>query len=448
MRMKIAFITHHFPPHFIAGAEQYAYRVVRELQRQGHSIQVICIESIEGVNSKIECRTEEFDTITVHRLHLNVRNAANPFRWSFRNPQLGIWIKRFLHRYRPDLVHYNSGYLLGGPVFEAAFDLNLPTVLSLHDFWFICPLITLYRTDGIVCAEPVPPVRCVWCMFSTKRRVRILGQRLSAQLGEAFVNFENFRFVTSIGQEEYSIQLIEERRAYLKSILERINLVIAPSHFLMDKVKEYGLAFRQFVYLPFGLDLEQIQSSFSPAPSSRLRIGYLGQFVPHKGLRVLLFAFRELIKRGYPAELSLYGDITGKTDYERKVLRIARRITGVKFMGRYDNRQVGEILKGLDVIVVPSRWYENRPTVILEAFASQIPVVAARIGGIPELVDHDQNGLLFEPHAVNSLTAQLQRLFDEPGLLSRLKQGIMPVMSVEEEVTQLVSLYQTLLPEK
>ncbi len=443
--MKIAFITHHFPPHFIAGAEQYAYRVVRELQRRGHSIQVVCIESIEGVNSKIDCRTEEFDNITVHRLYLNVRNAANPFRWSFRNPQLGIWVKRFLQRFNPDLVHFNSGYLLGGPVFEAAFELKLPTVLSLHDYWFVCPLITLYRTDGIVCSEPVPSSRCVWCMFSTKRRVRILGQRLSAQLGEAFVNFENFRFVTSIGEEEYSIQLIEERRAYLKSILERVNLVIAPSRFIMEKIMEYGLAFRRFVYLPFGLDLNQIQSMTTTAPSSRLRIGYLGQIAPHKGLRVLLFAFRELIKRGYPVELSLYGDINGKTDYERKVLRIARRINGVKFMGRYDNRQVGEVLNRLDVIVIPSHWYENRPTVILEAFASQTPVVAAQIGGIPELVHHDQNGLLFEPHAVNSLTVQLQRLLDEPGLLARLKQGIQPVMSVEDEVAQLVSLYQSLV---
>ena len=77
----------------------------------------------------------------------------------------------------------------------------------------------------------------------------------------------------------------------------------------------------------------------------------------------------------------------------------------------------------MDVLVVPSIWPENSPFVIQEALLSGVPVVASRIGGIPELVDDGRNGLLFEPRDVDGSAPRAARLLDEPGLLDTLGAG-------------------------
>jgi glycosyltransferase involved in cell wall biosynthesis len=158
-----------------------------------------------------------------------------------------------------------------------------------------------------------------------------------------------------------------------------------------------------------------------------------------------LAAFQKLNKRPGSCELTLHGRISDATPYERKLLRIARRDPAITFAGPYPNHEVGQVLNDLDVIVVPSLWYENRPTVIVEAHATGTPVVATRLGGMAELIKHNENGLLFRTGSVKGLTEQLQRLLDEPMLLPQLQSGIRPVPTVEEEIATLISVYESLL---
>jgi glycosyltransferase involved in cell wall biosynthesis len=96
------------------------------------------------------------------------------------------------------------------------------------------------------------------------------------------------------------------------------------------------------------------------------------------------------------------------------------------------------------VLVVPSRWYENSPTVILEAFAMGIPVIATRLGSMPELVKHEESGLLFEKDSTEDLRAQIKRLIDEPDLLPRLNIGIPHVPTIDDEVGAFYAHYQKL----
>jgi glycosyltransferase involved in cell wall biosynthesis len=77
-------------------------------------------------------------------------------------------------------------------------------------------------------------------------------------------------------------------------------------------------------------------------------------------------------------------------------------------------------MAGLDVLVVPSRWYENSPNVILEAQAFNVPIVATGLGGMAELVRDEIDGLLFELNNAQDLARQLQRTFEDRELLSRL----------------------------
>jgi hypothetical protein len=118
---------------------------------------------------------------------------------------------------------------------------------------------------------------------------------------------------------------------------------------------------------------------------------------------------------------------------------------GVRVHGPIPHDRVPVALASLDVLVVPSIWPEVSPLVIDEAFLAGIPVVASRIGGIPERVAHEVNGLLCEPGSVPSLRSALRRLIDEPALLTALRCGIPSVRAIEDDAAWTRQLYATCL---
>src|SRR5262249_22165933 len=110
--------------------------------------------------------------------------------------------------------------------------------------------------------------------------------------------------------------------------------------------------------------------------------------------------------------------------------------------GGYRRADLADILADLDVVVVPSLWYENAPLVIAEAFAAGRPVVTSNLGGMSEAVRDGVNGLLFEPGSSAGLADALGRLATEPGLLARLRRGFEPVRTVAAEVESLLAIYR------
>ena len=443
--MKIVLLTHHFPPRFRAGGEQYAYRLTHGLHRRGFTVEVVTIESITKGETYPTCQTDHNEGFPVHRLFYRLPDgAANQFEWSFRNPQLGKWIKTYLEQTRPDIVHVNSGYLLGGTVPEAAFALGIPTVLTLHDYWYICPQITLRQRNGRLCSEPVPETACTWCVLSAKRRYRRPDQWAKGQLMDAFVRLnqlnENMPRLT--GTNVLQTQ-IHERRKYLQQVFAQFDLVISPSRFLLEKMATYGLSTRQVVHIPIGLDDNHLESprETSLPTTYALRLGYLGQIVPHKGVHLLVKAFQRLNKRPGTCQLILNGMLSTDDSYQRKILHQVNNDPDIVLAGSYPNNEVGQILQQLDVVVVPSTWYENYPVVIVEALATKTPVIAARLGGMAELITHEKNGLLFAVDDVTDLTLQLQRLLDDPHLLNHLRSGIEPTPQLDDELTKLIAHY-------
>jgi glycosyltransferase involved in cell wall biosynthesis len=113
---------------------------------------------------------------------------------------------------------------------------------------------------------------------------------------------------------------------------------------------------------------------------------FLGRIAPEKGL--------ETIVRSLPRALELVvaGDGSDRPRLERQVG--GKRIT---FLGQADTSDVPDLLRAACAVVVPSRWYEGQPRVILEAFAAGVPVLASRIGGLPELIEEGVNGHLVDP---------------------------------------------------
>lgn len=140
-------------------------------------------------------------------------------------------------------------------------------------------------------------------------------------------------------------------------------------------------------------------------------IGMATRMVPHKGHDVLIGALERLAARFPHVHVFIAGDASGPwSDRLRTQVATARLEGRVHFLGYQED--VFAILAAMDVLAAPSGT-EALPIAILEAFAVGLPVVASRVGGIPELVEHERTGLLCSPGDADDLAAKLERLITD-----------------------------------
>jgi glycosyltransferase involved in cell wall biosynthesis len=194
----------------------------------------------------------------------------------------------------------------------------------------------------------------------------------------------------------------------------------------------------------YGIDTAGLaQAAGRRRPSPTLRVGFVGTLAPHKGCDTLVQAFK-MLPPELDATLSVHGDPERYPAFAQELRKLAADDRRISFPGAFSRNELDLIMSELDVLVVPSRWYENAPAVIFEAFAARMPVVATNLKGMSEFVRHAQNGLLFELENPRDLSRQLRRLREEPGLLERLRAGITPVKTTAEYASEMEELYASL----
>jgi glycosyltransferase involved in cell wall biosynthesis len=428
--MKIVVAVHHFLPRYTGGAELRAYRTAAWLRDHGHDVYMVCVEAIDAGNGhSLTVKEGAYDGLPVRRLSFNLAAAPDPFRWAYDNPWIGEHLRGYLAELTPDLLHLVSGYLMSGSTLRVARDLGIPTVVTLTDFWFLCPRITLLRSNGQLCAPPFEPVTCARCLGEERRRYRLPG-RIAPGLMNLFWRLRKTQ-----------IRNVEARMTFLRQTLSQVDAIISPSQFLRSTFIEAGVKPERIIFSRQGRDFPDVTPEMlRKTPSSGLRVGYIGQIARHKGVHVLFEAARQMPD----ASLSVraYGDTTSFPEYTARLRRLIAGDERLELAGVYRRQEVSQVLRELDVIVVPSLWYENSPNAILEAFGHRTPVVASNLGGMAELVRDGENGLLFALGDAEGLARQLRRLLDDPHVLPTLRAGIGPVKSMAQEMDELEEIYR------
>ena len=428
--MRTVLAVHHFPPRYTSGAELRAYRTACWLRERGHEVHVVCVEAIDAGDGRgLSFEDGLYDGLRVRRLRFDLAAAPDRFRWTYDNGWIGEHLRGYLTELAPDVLHLISGYLMSGSTLRAASEVGVPTVVTLTDFWFLCPRITLLRSNGQVCAPPFDGGRCARCLGEEKRRYRIPG-RLAPGLMEAFWRAQRGRAAR-----------IDGRTAFLRDTLKLVDAIISPSLFLREVYMEAGMAPREIIFCRQGRDFPGLTPEMLDRSTGvELRIGYMGQINPTKGVHVLIQAVRRL-----PAarvRVKIYGDTARFPAYVRRLRRLAAGDDRIVFAGTYDAAELGGIMAETDVVVVPSVWYENSPNVILEAQAYGRPVVASAQGGMAELVRDGVDGLLFVPGDADDLARQLGRLVGEREFVRRLAANAPPVKGLEKEMMELEAVYR------
>jgi glycosyltransferase involved in cell wall biosynthesis len=202
-----------------------------------------------------------------------------------------------------------------------------------------------------------------------------------------------------------------------------VSSFIAPSRFLLSKHQEFGFDTRKFVYIPNHIPLNDT------APSHQVgrHFLYFGRISREKGLRTLIKAYAKL-----QADLPLFiaGDGIDRSAMENMVAH--EQNAQIKFIGYLTTEPLGRAIDEARAVILPSECYENAPMTILESFARGKPVIGARIGGIPEMINDGVNGYLFQPGNATDLQKKLVMFLNLP-TRTVLEMGLAARKKVENE---------------
>jgi glycosyltransferase involved in cell wall biosynthesis len=394
--VRILLVTHRYPPDGVTGVERIAEWTANGLRYEGDEVTVMTRRPTRAPSVSVErSRRDGVNVLTL--VGGRVDHASYPGHASEVEPLF----ERALVSLGPDAVL--ATHLLGhSPAYvRIASRLGIPTIVELHDFFGLCPLVNLQKTTGAPCAGPDRGEECARTCFA--------------------------------GQDGAASRWTARWRSFHDALRSAAALV-APSRYVADTFASHAApdAFVHVVANPVAISVASVAGVRRQGLLRLVLVG--GAVVPQKGGELLLDALR--VGRCGPVQL----DVIGALDpaYAKVLRERASRVQNLRFRlsGSFDNHLLPALLRNVDAVVIPSTVPESFSIVAREALACGLPVVAADAGALPEAVRDGHNGLLFRTGSAALLAVCLERLAHEEGLVDRLTSGARstPVVTVEERV--------------
>ena len=457
--MKIVIVCHNFLPGHTAGTEIYSAQLGLHLKRLGHEVCVFTTEKDIGLPD-LSIRERSYGDLPVTELINNLYYRS--FRETWEHPRIAAVFGAFLDRVHPDVVHVQHLMYLSIGCIEEADRRGIPVLFTLHDYWLHCARYgQRFHADASICTT-IDFSRCGECLSSFK----FAQSPLQRHTGKAIASLRHATGINLAGAAKRSARLLEAREAAADSrgrpsaeaaasmerevaardaafrarVVPRVHRFLSPSRFLRERFIEWGIAADKIQFLRTGVDLEH----FGEGPrteSDRVRVAFIGTFAPHKGAHVLLEAWGrldpDLRRRG---QLELIGSMQHNPEYVAELERAALAV-GASIRGGLARGEIPAALRSIDLLVVPSVWYENSPLVIIEAICVRTPLLVSNIGGMAELVREGKSGYHFDVGRSDDLAQWLGRALSDPSLLASLYREPEPIKRVEEDALQIEELY-------
>jgi glycosyltransferase involved in cell wall biosynthesis len=411
--MRVVLVTHLFPPDGIAGVERYTQRLAAQLAHEGDTVAIVTKRDVPSAPAVRTVRERLPDGTVVHRLTGGQRHLD---RFLVGHERLEELFNAVLVEAAPDVVHFNHLLGLSPRFIEIAHRHRAAVVFTLHDYYFACPLVHLVKPEGEFCKGPDGGRECARTCFAHDGEDALWRWGL--------------------------------RTAYFRRLLFMVDHLISPSQYLASFFKRFGVPPDRLDVIRNGIPADFVENARPRADgrkSNRLQLAFFGTVVPHKGVHVILEALQTA---GLDSvDLMVFGNVPeAHNDYGNRLRAQAETIPGLRFRmyGQYQYAELRHLLRDVDCAIVPSQLPENFPLVTQEALIQGIPILASRLGGIPEIVVDEQNGLTFDHRRPEELAGLLRRLDKEPGLLERLREGARksPVLSMPQYTETVRRVYR------
>jgi glycosyltransferase involved in cell wall biosynthesis len=467
--MRVLLVSHNFVPAHAAGTEIYTSELALELARRGHAVRVFAAEKDVALTN-FALREREWRGIPVTEVINNLYHRA--FRETWECPEIEQRFAELLDRERPELVHFQHLMYLSIGCVEQVAQRGVPVAFTLHDYWLHCARFgQRIHADRSLC-ERIDFARCGECLTSFKwaqtslerttgrvlARVRAsTGLDLSAaakgaaRLVQGAPRHADAGGVDAARAAELAADVAERDRAFRERVVPRVDRFLSPSRFLRERFVEWGMPPQRIEYVPTGLDprasgpVQRARAAGSgPGP---LRVAFIGTIAPHKGVHVLLDAWSRVpaLSRAR-ATLEIIGSTRHEPEYQREIAQRAGEV-GATLRGALERERVAAELAEIDLLVVPSTWWENAPLVILEARAARTPVLASNLGGMAELVGDGDAGACFRAGDADDLARSLTRFLEDPRALAEFHRRAHPAPSFAEHVARVEALYTAIAKE-
>jgi glycosyltransferase involved in cell wall biosynthesis len=409
--MKILFTLHQFFPNHYTGTERLVLNLAKQMQKNGHSVKVLTY----GINETTDFLIKDgffikeyyFEGIPV----ISIRHLDIPPEVSFSI--LDPTMERILHTIIAkdffDIIHVCHP-MRTGTIIKVAIERCIPVILTLTDFWLMCPRGIASTTRGQLCQGSSDGGNCI---------------------AECF--------------EGHGSEKIEQRFILAKEVLNTVNCIVFPTVFLKTMfMRQMFSGYSQIIR--FGIDYSSIQYNHKKySNNSEITIGFLSSLLPHKGPHILIQAFLSANQNNL--HLKIFGDPNSDIEFFEKLQNISKN-KKIEFLGRYYESDMGSIISDLDLVALPSMWWENTPLVMLNALAHHVPVIVSDFPGMTEIVEDGINGFAFKPGDVEDLKKVLIKIAHNPILINEIKKNTYYSKRIEEEAFEYECLYNTEIQKK
>ena len=375
-----------------------AMNLERLLKERGHDVAVLAMQYPENVDSGWnDYYPSQVDF--AGSLGNKIKAAKRLMGWG----DIITSFTKILDDFKPEIVHLHNIHSYLSPVLaKLAKKRGCQVVWTLHDYKLVCP--------SYACLQNGKP--CEKCIGHSK--IHVLKDRCMK------------------GSLAASALAWLEARKWNSNVLDRYtDAFICPSQFMATKMKKDGFDPEKLRVVCNHIDAEKQQLFNSLNAERENYYVYVGRLSSEKGVETLLNVASKL-----PYTLRIAGDGPLRKQLEEQYASCKN----IKFLGHQNAQQVAALLSKAQFSVVPSEWYENNPLSVIESLCAGTPVVGARIGGIPELLNAD-NGLTFTSGNRNELKQTIGKAFDTQWNNDGIKTVASSRFSEQEHLKQIEEIY-------
>ncbi len=372
--LDIGFVSMGFAPD-LGGIETHLLQLAQEFTARGHRVHVLCLDSRRG-RAPYSFEDQLHGQVRVRRVayaYHDHRALADLAVRAEANDTVMAWLAE-----EPcDVVHVHHASGFGAGMLQAIHEMGRPLLLTLHDYWMLCPRGQMLRNDGAVCASALAQT-CAACLAATWPH--LMPSERGEQRGpggEALTSDE---------------QAAAARTAHALSMLNLPARLFAPSAAARDVFERNGVPAGRIAVLPNGVEVEGLAAAVAAArratapKDDRRRVAVLGSVQPSKG--VLEFARAALSLNDSRLVIEIHGalgDYHGDSSYGMRLRELATAHPQLELHGEYAHVDLARILARVDLVCVPSRWHEVFGLTAREARAAGLPVFVSDRGGLADL---------------------------------------------------------------
>ena len=397
----------HYPR---GGADRYYLDLADSLSKAGHELAFFAMHHPKNLKTS-------WSKYFVSRVSFN----ENTWKYAWKIPGRTLYsleakrkFSALLKDFRPDIIHcHNIYHQLSPSILSAAKKAKIPVVMHVHDYSLVCPNHNLFTHEEV--CQQCQPGKYWPCV---KRKC-----------------VKNSRSASLLAATELFLH-----QTFLNIYQKNIAMFISPSEFLKKTLisNKWPENKVRVVANPFRRNLKSVETT-----GSKNYFLYFGRLSQEKGIDLAITALSlnsklnlKIVGRG-PAKASL--------ELLAKDLKVEDRI---EFIGWQEGDELSHLITQAQAVLIPSRWLENFPLNALESLSLGTPIIAANIGGLPEIVNH-QNGIIIKSEDAQALAKAMNKIANDQAAWNREEiKASAEIFSPDKNLQSILSIYQELIDKK